>query len=626
MPEIARGLQDIGHALDIFGIASKKADVPPSVLLTGKAVPQIQSTEKALALLSSGLDTQRDATKRAITEGVRYTDALAGLRKELSGAGTIQAANEMTAALKGIIPVSQMTVEAQDKINRTMKDAREVYQAQGKEVPEAIEKVYAATFRLTDTIPLINRWGESLAHSADGIVPMIQVMDRAWPTVITNLESTVPLVGKLRVEVKSLSDTVQDNLLSAFARIPQILEQAFTSGGNMIGAMKAIGVAMADAIVTPILAGLSKVQKAAITAGTSAATALGGAAGGGMGAQVAGIAAGLGGAALAASSWGVSMAGAGMAGTVALGAATLGIGAAAVGVAILIKHLTDSKGRDAVKKFAEQFGGFDALHIQMAALGDEGEQLWIKLTQGVGKNNPKQAMAVIDEITAALERQKVKDTEVQAAAEATAAAQIAAQTKVIDQINGLTAEYNSLWDSIKSEAPEEVMGVVEEQTRARMAAVAAERENAVESLKGLTDDLAGGFDEVLKKLDIFIDRLGHIPAVNIPITTSGGDGGDGAATGGMVGYGRVLPFRLGGRVPYMGTDTVPAMLTPGEMILNVAQQKRVGNALQDGQASEPQIIQVFIGNEQLDGRMVRVARKDAKIGGTRTRAASGRGY
>ena len=42
-----------------------------------------------------------------------------------------------------------------------------------------------------------------------------------------------------------------------------------------------------------------------------------------------------------------------------------------------------------------------------------------------------------------------------------------AAMKVVDRINGLTREYDRLWQSIADEAPEEVMGVIEQQTRAR---------------------------------------------------------------------------------------------------------------------------------------------------------------
>jgi hypothetical protein len=37
-------------------------------------------------------------------------------------------------------------------------------------------------------------------------------------------------------------------------------------------------------------------------------------------------------------------------------------------------------------------------------------------------------------------------------------------------------------------------------------------------------------------------------------------------------------------------------------------------------------IHVYIGNEELDGRIVKVARKDAATGGLRTRVTAGRSY
>ena len=71
----------------------------------------------------------------------------------------------------------------------------------------------------------------------------------------------------------------------------------------------------------------------------------------------------------------------------------------------------------------------------------------------------------------------------------------------------------------------------------------------------------------------------------IPIEFDTPDPGQapGAATGGIVGFGRIIPFGRGGMVPFaaMGTDTVPAMLTPGEIILNAAQQRSVAGAVGD---------------------------------------------
>lgn len=61
------------------------------------------------------------------------------------------------------------------------------------------------------------------------------------------------------------------------------------------------------------------------------------------------------------------------------------------------------KGRDMVEDFAKSLGGFDQLHAMLNKLGEEGERLWIKLTQGVGRNNKEQAAAAIEEVRRALE-------------------------------------------------------------------------------------------------------------------------------------------------------------------------------------------------------------------------------
>lgn len=64
--------------------------------------------------------------------------------------------------------------------------------------------------------------------------------------------------------------------------------------------------------------------------------------------------------------------------------------------------LFGTAGRDAVEDFAKKFKGFEGLHAVLGPLGAAGEQLWVKLTQGVGKNNPEQAKKVIAEVEAAL--------------------------------------------------------------------------------------------------------------------------------------------------------------------------------------------------------------------------------
>lgn len=86
----------------------------------------------------------------------------------------------------------------------------------------------------------------------------------------------------------------------------------------------------------------------------------------------------------------------------------MGIASAAIQAAGAVKQLWDhffgTAGRDAVKDFAASMGGFDALHQQLLQLGASGEQMWIALTQGTGRNNAQQAQANIKAVQDALDQ------------------------------------------------------------------------------------------------------------------------------------------------------------------------------------------------------------------------------
>lgn len=152
--------------------------------------------------------------------------------------------------------------------------------------------------------------------------------------------------------------------------------------------------------------------------------------------------------------------------------------------------LFGSAGRDAVKAFAEQHEGFDALHRELNALGADGERLWIKLTQGTGRNNPAQAQATINEITKALEAQAKKANEAGDAAAKEATTITASHQAALDAIKGMNDEMGRLFDSIKNEAPEKEMGVVERQTRDRITAIQKERDQAQSALDKTVENAA----------------------------------------------------------------------------------------------------------------------------------------
>lgn len=108
----------------------------------------------------------------------------------------------------------------------------------------------------------------------------------------------------------------------------------------------------------------------------------------------------------------------------------------ATGVLQIFTRLFGSAGRDEVVKFAQTFasatdiGGFNNLHAKLLTLGAAGEQLWIKLTQGVGRNSPEQAKRVIEEINAAF----------------------AAQDAWMQRLPGLIEKYGLSWEQAGQQA------------------------------------------------------------------------------------------------------------------------------------------------------------------------------
>jgi hypothetical protein len=133
-----------------------------------------------------------------------------------------------------------------------------------------------------------------------------------------------------------------------------------------------------------------------------------------------------------------------VAGIASMASGIAGIAQAAMmavqGVKALISVFDRNKGRDAVVDFAQSFGGFDALHAQLLELGADGEKLWIKLTQGVGTNNPEQAARVIAEVEAALARQANATADVTVQTEEGAQATIETATAASAALDTVTAK------------------------------------------------------------------------------------------------------------------------------------------------------------------------------------------
>jgi hypothetical protein len=448
-----------------------------------------------------------------------HAKAIQSITDKLSGAGAIKAATDMLEALRKLPPMYTLTRDSQLAIAKTMGEAIEVYEAAGKTIPEAwlltanAARIASATTvaSLTSIIDEVNKLKTIKIEIPIAPIPTLQIVKglQELPGVIVGMPSIpkLPLFEKIFGTATEFGQQMASTVMGAIQ-----------GGGNILGA--ATGM-VGSKIGSSIAGSLTK------EGGPLFKTALGG-----------------------------------------IFSSTLPVIGSLIGplATKIWDSLFGTAGRDAVKDFAATFhGGFDGpdgLHAALNTLGAEGEVLWKKLTQGVGRNNPEQAAAVIKEVTAALDAQKNKQVDVASAAVAASAAQIEAQHKALDAVTALDNQIRSLSDSIAGEAPEEFMGIVEMQTRARIEGLTKEREAAQSSLENLSDIMTGSIDRVG-------DAIRSLPksiAFELDILRKGGDT-SGAATGGFVGFGKVIPFATGGMAP-MGTDTVPAMLTPGEAKLS----------------------------------------------------------
>jgi hypothetical protein len=112
-----------------------------------------------------------------------------------------------------------------------------------------------------------------------------------------------------------------------------------------------------------------------------------------------------------------------------------------------------------------------------------------------------------------------------------------------------------------------------------------------EGFKSVVDEVKKLAEAITRSLGGAISGLPTQKKISIdfetgPVTIPGGNRErDFAARGGLVTETGIQRFASGGRVlPFLrrGTDTVPAMLTPGEIVLNEAQQQAVGQAMGGG--------------------------------------------
>jgi TP901 family phage tail tape measure protein len=177
-----------------------------------------------------------------------------------------------------------------------------------------------------------------------------------------------------------------------------------------------------------------------------------------------------------------------------------------------------------------------------------------------------------------------------------------AASKASEEIEKLKGELKSLNESVAAEAPEEVMGVIETQQRARIAAIEEEikaREEQIEAervareeaaaaaaadAKSYSDQRKAEYDSEYAYLSDLFSRGVKIPAAFV-YSNSPGSAPSYGSRGGVVTRNGIMPkyMAMGGPVNWKpkGSDTVPAMLDPTEVVLTEGHTGNIGSTLRD---------------------------------------------
>lgn len=365
-----------------------------------------------------------------------------------------------------------------------------------------------------------------------------------------------------------MTNTVGDAITRSMADLPQIMMAAFTGGGGVSGVVNAMGTKIGLDLLGPggALAGAAKAATGGLT-----------------------------------SLFGKTIGG-------ALGAAIPGIGALiGPGLQLLwggIKKLfggpskEELAGRDLVSGFEQQIAGMltagqrleaGGLSWKATAIGirdayvkvglseqqamADAERLWAS-----SKGGADAAAAAIATIQANLDKATAATKDQAAAAVVAGQAQEQRAAEMQKSLDGLMSKRDALWSQIAGEAPEEVMGVIEAGQRAQLAVldeqIAQQRVQMDEEARLAAAALQGALESIQP-------QPVHVPVVwDIPTLPSGVvEAPAYAAHGGLVtasgiqylaGGGTVLPFVA------RGSDTVRAMLTPGEGVVSRRGMDRLG--------------------------------------------------
>lgn len=507
---VGRQITDLSEAMQI--LQRRNAD------LRAAALQQAAATEE-----------QTQATGAAVQSAATFQSELAAVHRETAALTNAQKANikaalDLGKSLKDISAATGVSEAAIKTYSERLKSAEKA----AEDAAKANEKFRDSVTRTTtDLVPFkraiddagaaLHRLGSvSIAETAEESRKAKEEME-AWADANgARLAPSLKDVGteaiRAAAEANSLGQAIKTNISDVIKGLPDLITSAFTGGGGIVGALKGLGTQIANAIITPIMAGLTRMQQGAVAIGSGIAGAVGNQVGGASVAAVASLAGTIGGAAIMATSFGAAMAGA-IGTTAALGVATAGVGLAVVGVvAAYKKWFTVTKevkqAREDLVKFEDAIRG--ALTEQQRA--EAGGERWKEVLIGVRDTFLQTGRTAQDAerlVAQMFDTQNPERSREAIALVGQAYVELAEQQRILaegtEEANAIFGELFSTAELMGNQMPDSLrpmidtlveMGVVTEETAAQLGAIGGEGEVSIAAMKKAAEEFGIEIDSL----------------------------------------------------------------------------------------------------------------------------------
>jgi methyl-accepting chemotaxis protein len=367
--EMTADLDRLGIAIDaVVAKAPKIPDAFKGLSRSDVTLPGLNAEEAAQ--VEEALNKERKALDETAKAADSHAKKIREVQDALFGRTAIAAAKNYLEALGSINNLSKVSDEDQKKLNDAARAAIDAYKRLGETAPAALNQLYVRTVPLPNITEKLADVVKDLGTEAQIAIPKLYDLPKPIDDTTAAIKLLEEHAIKSSLTLKDLIPAAAKETKFSFDALSRSLSELAQVSGTTFGGM----VSSLSQIVSAASAAQHSIDLVMHSGDKDA-----------------------------------SGKGKGFEGILELTTGILGVVAAAIQAGKAIASLFDrNKGRDLIVDFADTLGGFDELHKKLLELGDEGEQLWIRLTQGVGRNNPKEAQAAIDAVTAALDKQSKK--------------------------------------------------------------------------------------------------------------------------------------------------------------------------------------------------------------------------